>query len=171
MDPTKGTTMELQNSAPKPSEWWSWGVWRARGGAFWGSQASPPALGCNIHSTNVTTFHVRHVEKGLGSRAPPRNLTVFPDSSTLKESACNAGDPGLYSWVRKICWRSDRLLHYSTYSSLENSMDCIVHEVTKSWIQLSDFHFHYMKATYQPLTDSSYLLLTVLLLWTAILNL
>ena len=55
-------------------------------------------------------------------------------------------------------------LHYSTYSSLENSMDCIVHGVTKSWIQLSDFHFHSMKATYQPLTDSSYLLLTVLLL-------
>ena len=78
-------------------------------GGFWGSQAGPPALRCNIHSTNVTTFHSRHVEKGLGSWAPPSNLTVFPDRSTRKESACNAGDPGLYSWVRKICWRSDRL--------------------------------------------------------------
>ena len=29
------------------------------------------------------------------------------------------------------------------YSGLENSMDCIVHGVTKSWIQLSDFHFHF----------------------------
>ena len=28
------------------------------------------------------------------------------------------------------------------YSGLENSMDCIVHGVTKSWTQLSDFHFH-----------------------------
>ena len=27
------------------------------------------------------------------------------------------------------------------YSGLENSMDCIVHGVTKSWTQLSDFHF------------------------------
>ena len=27
------------------------------------------------------------------------------------------------------------------YSSLENSMDCIVHGVTKSQTQLSDFHF------------------------------
>ena len=27
------------------------------------------------------------------------------------------------------------------YVSLENSMDCIVHEVTKSWTQLSNFHF------------------------------
>ena len=29
------------------------------------------------------------------------------------------------------------------YSGLENSMDCIVHEVEKSRIQLSDFHFHF----------------------------
>ena len=28
------------------------------------------------------------------------------------------------------------------YSGLENSMDSIVHGVTKSWTQLSDFHFH-----------------------------
>ena len=26
------------------------------------------------------------------------------------------------------------------YSGLENFMDCIVHEVAKSWTQLSDFH-------------------------------
>ena len=29
------------------------------------------------------------------------------------------------------------------YSVLENSMDCIVHGVSKSQIQLSDFHFHF----------------------------
>ena len=29
------------------------------------------------------------------------------------------------------------------YPSLENSMDCIVHGVIKSWTQLSDFHFHF----------------------------
>ena len=28
------------------------------------------------------------------------------------------------------------------YSGLENVMNCIVHGVTKSWIRLSDFHFH-----------------------------
>ena len=28
------------------------------------------------------------------------------------------------------------------YSGLHNSVDCIVHVVTKSWILLSDFHFH-----------------------------
>ena len=29
------------------------------------------------------------------------------------------------------------------YSGLENSMDCIVHGVTKSLTRLSDFHFHF----------------------------
>ena len=28
------------------------------------------------------------------------------------------------------------------YSCLEKSMDCIVHRITKSWTQLSNFHFH-----------------------------
>ena len=32
-----------------------------------------------------------------------------PVSSVGKESAYNAGDPGFVSWVRKICWRRDRL--------------------------------------------------------------
>ena len=27
------------------------------------------------------------------------------------------------------------------YSGLENSMDCIVHGVSKSWTRLSEFHF------------------------------
>ena len=30
------------------------------------------------------------------------------------------------------------------YSGLENSMDCMVHGVTKSWKPLSDFHFHFL---------------------------
>ena len=29
------------------------------------------------------------------------------------------------------------------YSNLENSMDCILHGVTKSWTLLSNFHFHF----------------------------
>jgi len=43
------------------------------------------------------------------------------------------------------------------YSGLENSMDCIVHEVTKSWTQLSDFHFHFserMKQIGQSRSDT-----------------
>ena len=29
----------------------------------------------------------------------------FPCSSVANESACNGGEPGFYSWVRKIPWR------------------------------------------------------------------
>ena len=34
----------------------------------------------------------------------------FPNSSVGKKYTCNAGDPWFDSWVRKICWRRDRLL-------------------------------------------------------------
>ena len=55
----------------------------------------------------------------------------FPGGSTGKESACNTGDlssiPGL--------GRSpgERKAYPLQNSGLENSMDCIVHEVAKSW--------------------------------------
>ena len=31
------------------------------------------------------------------------------------------------------------------YSGLKNSMDCIVHGIAKSWIQLSKLHFHFLQ--------------------------
>ena len=34
---------------------------------------------------------------------------LFPDSSVGKESTCNGWRPQFDSWVRKICWRRDRL--------------------------------------------------------------
>ena len=34
------------------------------------------------------------------------------------------------------------------YSGLNNSMDCIVLRVVKSWTQLSEFHFHTLIYTY-----------------------
>ena len=34
---------------------------------------------------------------------------MFFHSSVGKESTCNAGDPLFDSWVRKICWKRDRL--------------------------------------------------------------
>ena len=42
---------------------------------------------------------------------------------------------------------NDNLLQYS---GLENSMDCIVHGVAKSWTRLSDFHFHSHQLTFPP---------------------
>ena len=99
----------------------------------------------------------------------------FPDSSVGKESASNAGDPGLipgsgrsagegigyplqYSWASLVAQLVKNLLPMwetwvwalgwedplekgkaTQYSGLDNSMDYIVHGITKSRTQLSDW--------------------------------
>ena len=59
--------------------------------------------------------------------------------SAGKESACNAGDlcsiPGLGSSP------GEGKGYPLQYSGLKNSMECIILEVAKSQIRLSDFHF------------------------------
>ena len=53
----------------------------------------------------------------------------FPDSLVGKESACSAGDPSSIPGSGRSPGEGKG---YSLqYSGLENSMDCIVHEVTK----------------------------------------
>ena len=62
----------------------------------------------------------------------------FPCGSAGKESTCNAKDldsiPGLGRSPE------EGKGYPLQYSGLENSMDCIVHGVTKSQIRLSNFH-------------------------------
>ena len=48
------------------------------------------------------------------------------------------GRPAFDPWVGKI--PGEEKVYPLQYSGLENSMDYIVHEVTKSWTQLSNFH-------------------------------
>ena len=67
----------------------------------------------------------------------------FPDSSVGKESTCNVGDLGSILGLGRSA--GERKGYPLQYSGLENSMDFIVHAVTKSWTQLSDFHFHFMQ--------------------------
>ena len=47
------------------------------------------------------------------------------------------------TWVQSLDWISpgEEKGYPLQYSGLKNSMDCIGHEVTKSWTWLSDFHF------------------------------
>ena len=48
------------------------------------------------------------------------------------------------TWVRSLGWKDPVQKGKATqlqYSGLENSMDCIVHGVTKSQTQLSNLHF------------------------------
>ena len=65
----------------------------------------------------------------------------FPCGSPGKESTCNEGDLSSIPGLRRSPGEGNG--YPLQYSGLENSMDCIVHEVTKSQSQLCDFHFHF----------------------------
>ena len=64
----------------------------------------------------------------------------FPCGSAGKESACNVGYLGSIPGLRRS--PGEGKVYPLQYSSLENSLDCVVHGVTKSQTRLSDFHFH-----------------------------
>ena len=74
------------------------------------------------------------------------SILGFPGGSAGKESACNVGDLGLVPGLG-ISFGEGKGYQFQ-YSVLENSMDCIVHGVTKSWTQLGDFHFHFKWVIY-----------------------
>ena len=63
----------------------------------------------------------------------------FPGGSPGKESACNAGDLGLIPGLGR--YSGEAKGYPLQHSGLKNSIDCIVHGVTKSWTRLSNFHF------------------------------
>ena len=62
-----------------------------------------------------------------------------PGGSAGKESTCNAGDPGSIPGLGRS--PGEGLGYPLQYSGLENSMDCVVHGVAKSWTRLRNFHF------------------------------
>ena len=60
----------------------------------------------------------------------------FPHGSDGKESSCNVGDLGSIPGLGKSPGEGKG--YPLQYSCLENSMDCVVHGVTKSQTGLSD---------------------------------
>ena len=78
--------------------------------------------------------------RGEMHRLPTPVFLGFPCVSAGKESTCNVGDPGSIPGLGRF--PGEEKGYSLQYSDLENSMDCIVHGVTKSQPQLSDFHFH-----------------------------
>ena len=64
----------------------------------------------------------------------------FPYGSAGKESTCNEGDLDLIPWLGRSPGEGKG--YPLQYSGLENSMDCIVQGVIKSWTQLRSFQFH-----------------------------
>ena len=62
----------------------------------------------------------------------------FPCGSAGKESTCNVGDLGSVPGLGRSPGEGKG--YPLQYSGLENSMDCIVHGVTKSWTRPSNFY-------------------------------
>ena len=63
----------------------------------------------------------------------------FPGGSEGKASAYNAGDVGSIPGLGRSPGEGKG--YPLQYSGLDDSMDCVVHGVTKSKTQLSDFQF------------------------------
>ena len=98
------------------------------------------------------------ISKPSHSRVPPLSLAHpsafcisitstkgFPSSPGGKESASNAGDPGLIPGSGRSPGEGNR--YRLQYSGLENPMDSIVHGVAKSKTRRSDFHFSLFTST------------------------
>ena len=63
----------------------------------------------------------------------------FRGGSDSKEFACYAEDLGSIPGLRRS--PGEGKCYPFQFSGLENSMDCIIHGLTKNQTQLSDFHF------------------------------
>ena len=67
-------------------------------------------------------------------------LYFYHCGSAGKQSACSTGHLGSILGLGRFC--GEKKGYPLQYSGLENSMDCVDHEVAKSQTWLSDFHFH-----------------------------
>ena len=72
-------------------------------------------------------------------RLPTSVFLGFPCGSGGKESTCNVGNLGSIPGLGK--YPGEGKSYPLQCSGLENSMDCIVHGVTKSQTRLNNFHF------------------------------
>ena len=68
----------------------------------------------------------------------------FPGGSAGKESACSKGDSSSIPGLGRSPGEGKG--YPLQYSGLQNSMDCLVHGVAKSWTWLNDFHFHFLSS-------------------------
>ena len=79
-------------------------------------------MGCSLPGSSVHgIFQARVLEWGA---------TAF---------SSNGGDPGSIPGLGRSI--GEGIGYPLQYSALKNSMDCILHGVSKSWSRLSDFHF------------------------------
>ena len=76
------------------------------------------------------------------------NTYCTPGGSAAKESTCNVGNLGSIPGLGRSPGEGNG--YPLQYSDLENSMDCVVHGVTKNRTRLSDFHFHCVPSILDP---------------------
>ena len=92
----------------------------------------------SIRSIQVLEAALRNnIEKG--SQALTMVVGAFPGGLAGKEPAYNAGTLGSIPGLGRS--PGEEKGYPLQYLGLESSKDCIVHGVTNSWTQLSDFHF------------------------------
>jgi len=97
----------------------------------------------NLPAMQETPVPSRGLEDPLEKdRLPTPVFLGFTCDSVGKESTCNAGDLSLIPGLGRS--PGERKGYPLQYSGLENSLDCIVHGVAKSWTQPSSFHFHFI---------------------------
>ena len=102
------------------------------------------------HSLNNNYHHCHSSCQLAGLIRYHSSASGFPCGSAGKESACNEGELGSIPGLERSPGEGKG--HPLQCSGLENSMDCIVHGVTKSQTRLRDFHFHF--PVYHPLESS-----------------
>ena len=72
-------------------------------------------------------------------------VASLPCGSAGKESTCSARDLGSIPGLGRSPGEGKG--YRLQYSGLENSMDCMVLGVAKSWTRQSDFHFHFLSSS------------------------
>ena len=100
---------------------------------------------CCIEQCCIGTLNVRTMNQGKLDVV--KQEMGFPGESMGKESTCNEGDLGSIPGFRRSPGEDPLENGYPLqYSGLENSMDTIVHGVTRSQTRLSNSHFTSLQA-------------------------
>ena len=89
-------------------------------------------------------------------RLPTPVFLGLPGGSDGEESACNVEDLGAIPGLGRPPGEGKG--YPLQYSSLENSMNCIVHGVTKSRTQLRDFHLRMPEKSVSALHSQRFLM-------------
>ena len=90
--------------------------------------------------TDLMDMSLSELREFVMDRQAWRAVIGFCCGSAGKETACNEGDLGSIPGLGRCPGEGNS--YPLQYSGLENSTDCIVHGVARSWTQLSNFHFH-----------------------------